>query len=147
MGATKNEDELVQELFNVVQAKKAEIAKAEKPSWETNCAFRYNKDSSASTNLQVCADVDELVHILAFLCDKRRGFDEAQKITGTSIKFKWLGFSFDDWATDVKTRIDKIQITNKKKELELLEGRLDKLVSPELKRKLELAEISKMLGK
>jgi hypothetical protein len=47
MSSTTEEDKLVQELFNVVQAKKAEIAKAEKPSWETNCAFRYNKDSSA----------------------------------------------------------------------------------------------------
>lgn len=144
--SSTEEDKLVQELFNVVQAKKAEIAKAEKPNWETNCAFRYNKDSSASTNLQVCADVEELVHILAFLCDRKKGFDEAQKITGTSLKFKWLGFSFDDWASDIKTRIDKIQITIKKKDLEALESRLDKLVSPELKRKLELAEISKMLG-
>lgn len=141
------EDELVQELFNVVQTKKAEIAKAEKPNWATNCSFRFNKETSSNTNLQVCSDVEELVNILGFLCDKKRGFDEAQKITETKLKFKWLGFTFDEWASDVKTRIDKIQISNKKKDLELLEERLDKLVSPELKRKLELAEISKMLGK
>ena len=140
-------DKLVQELFAVVQTKKAEIAKAEKPSWETNCAFRYNKDSSASTNLQVCADVEELVHILAFLCDRKNGFDEAQKITGTSLKFRWLGFTFQEWVSDIKTRIDKIQITNKKKELEVLEARLDKIVSPELKAKWELEEITKLLSK
>jgi len=29
-------DKLVQDLFKVVQIKKAEIAKAEKPNWETN---------------------------------------------------------------------------------------------------------------
>ena len=141
------QDKLVQELFKVVQTKKAEIAKAEKPNWETNCAFRYNKDSSAATNLQVCADVEELVHILGFLCDRKAGFEKAQEITGTSLKFKWLGFSFEDWASDIKTRIDKIQITNKKKELEVLESRLDKLVSPELKAKMELEEISKLLSK
>jgi len=140
-------DKLVQELFSVVQAKKAEIAKAEKPNWETNCAFRYNKDSSASINLQVCADVEELVHILAFLCERKSNFDKAQEIVETKLKFKWLGFSFDEWVSDIKTRIAKIQITNKKKELEVLESRLDKIVSPELKAKWELEEISKLLSK
>lgn len=140
-------DKMVQQLFEVVQKKKAEIAKAEKPSWATNCAFRYNKDSSASTNIQVCSDVEELIHMLAFLCDKKRGFNEAQELLGTTHKFRWLGFSFEDWSGDIKTRIDKIQITNKKKELEALESRLDKLVSPELKAQMELAEISKLLGK
>lgn len=140
-------DKLVQELFKVVQEKKSAIAKAEKPSWATNCAFRYNEDSSASINIQVCADVEKFVHMLAFLIDKKRSFDEAQKILGTSVKFKWSGFSFEDWQSDIKTRIDKIEISNKKKELELLEGRLDKLVSPELKAQMELDEISKLLNK
>lgn len=143
MGVT---DKQALELFKIVQAKKAEIAKAEKPTWETNCSFRYNKDSSASTNLQVCADVEELVHILGFLCDRKKGFDEAQKIVGTSLKFRWMGFTFEDWASDVKTRIDKIQITNKKKDLEILEGRLDKILSPELKAQMELDAITKALG-
>ena len=140
-------DKLVLELFQVAQTKKAEIAKAEKPKWETNCAFRYNKDSSTSTNLQVCSDVEELVHILAFLCDRKNGFDEAQKITGTTLKFKWIGFSFEEWVSDIKTRIDKIQISNKKKDLEVIEARLDKLVSKELRDKWELDKLTKLLGK
>lgn len=139
-------DKVVQELFKVVQDKKAAIAKAEKPNWLTNCAFRYNKDSSASTNIQVCSDVEELVHMLGFLCEKRSGFNTAQTILGTKCEFKWFGFSFDDWASDIKTRIDKIQISIKKKELELLEARLDKLISPELKAKMELDEIQKLLS-
>jgi hypothetical protein len=59
-------DKIVQELFNVVQIKKIEIAKAEKPNWETNCVFRYNKDSSVNTNLQVCNNVEDLVNIWGF---------------------------------------------------------------------------------
>lgn len=140
-------DKLVQDLFKVVQTKKAEIAKAEKPNWVTNCSFRYNKESSATTNIQVCADIDELVNIIGFLCVHKKGHDEAQEFLGTDKTFKWLGFTIDEWKTDVKTRIDKIQIGNKKKELELLESRLDKLVSPELKAQLELEEISKLLNK
>ena len=140
-------DKQVQELFKVVQEKKTAIAKAEKPNWETNCAFRYNKESSFSTNIQVCSDAEELVVILALLIEKRNSFDEAQKILGTSFGFKWFGFSFENWVSDIKTRIDKIEITKKKKELELLESRLDKLVSPELKTQMELEEITKLLAK
>ena len=140
-------DELVQQLFGVVQTKKAEIAKALKPNWETNCVFKTNPDSSASVNLQVCSSLDELISILGFLCEKRNSFKEAQEILGTNLNFKWSGFSFDAWVSDIKTRINKIEITTKKRELEDLENRLDKLISPELKAKLELLEIQKILNK
>jgi hypothetical protein len=143
---SSNNDKLVQELTKIVNEKKAAIAKAERPNWRTNCAFRYNKDSSASINLQVCGVVEDLVHILGFLCEKRNAFDEAQKIIGTNLEFKYLGFTFEDWSEDIKTRIDKIEITTKKKELEMLEERLNKLISPELRAQMELEEIRKSLG-
>jgi hypothetical protein len=141
-----NNDRLVQELTKHVNDKKAAIAKAEKPNWNTNCAFRYSKDSSASINLQVCGVVEELVYILGFLCEKRNAFNEAQKIIGTNLEFKWFGYTFDDWAEDIQTRINKIEITAKKKELEMLEERLNKLISPELRAQMELEEIRKSLG-
>jgi hypothetical protein len=139
-------DEQVQKLFQVVQTKKAEIAKAEKPNWETNCSFGYNKDSSSRTNIQVVADIEELVHILGFLIEKQKAFESAQSVLDTNLTFKWMGYTIDQWQSDIKTRIDKIQITKKKKDLEALEGRLDKLISPELKAKMELDEISKLLS-
>jgi len=139
-------DEQVQKLFQVVQTKKSEIAKAEKPNWETNCSFGYNKDSSSRTNIQVVADIEELVHILGFLIEKQKAFESAQSVLDTNLTFKWMGYTIDQWQSDIKTRIDKIQITKKKKDLEALEGRLDKLISPELKAKMELDEISKLLS-
>jgi hypothetical protein len=120
-------DKIVKELFDVIQEKKAAIAKAEKPTWETNCAFRYGKESSNSTNIHVCSSVEELLEILTFLVTRKDAYDTAQKLLGTSIKFKWFGYTFGEWLADIKTRMDKIEISNKKKELEELEGRLDKL--------------------
>ena len=139
-------DKIVQDLFKVVQTKKDEIAKAEKPSWETNCAFGFFPETSQRINLQVISEVPDLVNILAFLIEKNKNFDEAQEILETNLKFKWLGFTFDQWKSDIKTRLDKIQISKKKKELNELEIRLDKLVSPELKQQMELDEIKKLLG-
>ena len=56
-------DKIVQDLFKVVQVKKEEIAKAERPNWETNCAFGYYPEQSQRINLQVMSDVLELVQI------------------------------------------------------------------------------------
>ena len=138
-------DKAVQQLFEVVQKKKAEIAKAEKPNWLTNCSFRYNKESSNSTNIQVCSDVNELITILGFLIGKQNEFNLAKEVLGVTNTFNWFGFTVEEWTNDIRTRIDKIQITNKKKELEQLELRLDKLISPELKASMELDEIKKLL--
>lgn len=140
------QDEQVQALFKIVQAKKAEIAKTEKPSWETNCAFRYNPNSaSLDANIQTISKASELVGIAAFLIEKEAAFQKANKILGTDIQFKWLGFSLDAWMTDIKTRLNKVEISKKKEELEKLETRLNSLISPELRNQMELDEITAML--
>lgn len=140
-----NTDEKVLELFAVVQKKKEEIAKAEKPNWLTNCSFRFDKESNSTINIQTVSDVNRIVELLAFLYDKRKSFDDAAKDLGVESKFNWFGFSVEDWKTDFQTRINKIQITKKKQELETMETRLNSLISPELKRQMELELISKQL--
>lgn len=59
--------------------------------------------------------------------------------------FEWLGYSLEDWESDFKTKIAKIEVLKKKAELADLETRLDKLVSPERKAELELQAIAKAL--
>lgn len=139
-------DEQVKALFDIVQKKKAEVAKAEKPSWETNCVFHPDPNSSASLNIQALTKAKDLVGILAFLLEKQSAFDEANKQLGTNVKFDWGGFTVEQWRSDLKTRIDKIDITTKRKELEALEVRLNALVSPEMRHQMELDEIAALLG-
>jgi hypothetical protein len=140
-----NTDAKVQALIDLVKVKKEEIKKAEKPNWVTNCSFRYTEDRADGFNIQTITDTDKLVHALAFLKARAASYDEAAAELGVKSSFTWLGFTLEDWTSDFKTRVDKVNITKKKKELELLEERLDKLISPELKAQMELEEISKML--
>lgn len=142
----KNSDKEIQELTRIVNSEKEAIAKAEKPNWKTNCSFRYSKESSASINLQACGSIDDLVNILAFLYEKHDSHKKASIYLGLDTEFKWFGFTLEEWAYDIKTRVDKINITLKKDKLEILESRLNKLMSPELKVELELEEIKKSLG-
>lgn len=141
----KTSDEVVQELFNIVQTKRAEIAKIEKPNWITNGSFRFSDNIASSFNLQVVSDERELVRALAFLILHEKAYNEASGQLGVTSKFEWFGYSLEDWKSDFKTRINKIQVSSKKKELSNLEARLDKLISPELRIELELAEIRKAL--
>jgi len=141
------QDKKVQQLFEIVQKKKAEIAKAEKPSWQTNCSFGYMKDSSQRWNIQTLTNKEDLIEILAFLIDRASAYQLACETLKTESEFKWMGYSLDEWKSDIQTRLNKIEISKKKQELETFEKRLDTLVSPEMRAELELAAIEKELLK
>mgnify|MGYP001270327641 CR=1 FL=1 len=140
-------DKQTMDLIKKVQQQKAEIEKAERPNWITNCSFSYVEGSAKTVNLHVCRDVREMVCIAAFLKDREKSYDAASKELGVEAPpFQWDGFTVKDWMSDIKTRIDKVQIESKKKKLETLEARLNKIVSPELRAKMELEAIAAELG-
>lgn len=143
--AASAEDELVQKLITLAQQKKAEIAKVEKPVWRTNCSITYSGLTNVTVNLQVLTDVETLIAILGFLFEKEKAYNQASTVLGVDSTFRWMGFTLQEWQSDIKLRIAKIQVSSKKKELEAIEERLGKLISPELRRQMELTELSKLL--
>jgi hypothetical protein len=140
-------DQKVQQLIQVVAQKKAAIAEAnKKPNWETNCSFSFGPDSAANRfNIQTVSDPNILVNALAFLIKEKGALEEANTRLGFDGKFKWQGYSIEQWESDFKTRINKIQITQNQQELDITEAALNKLMSAEMKEELELEEISKRL--
>lgn len=138
-------DKKVMELVEIVKKRKEEINKAEKPQWNTNMSFGYTEDTSSRTNLQTVIDLKQLISIVAFLNEKEKSFNEAATELGVEAKFKWLDFSVAEWKADIALRISKIQISKKKKELEVFESKLNGLISPELKRKLDLEALEEEL--
>ena len=143
-------DQKILDLIKEVNRQKAEIAKAEKPNWKTSCVFSYSNIERAGdvTNLHVEADVRKLIHIAAYLQDKEAGYHRASisLVVDSPPPFEWQGFSLADWLEDLKSRIGKVQIGAKRKKLETLEARLNAIVSPELRRTLELEAIEAELG-
>ena len=139
-------DELVLKLFNTVKEKQKEIEKAERPKWVTSCTLGQNPDSVQDrVNIQTVTDIDKLILLYGFLELRNKEFFVGCSELGIKKKFKWMGYSVDDWKTDIKSRVAQININTKKKELQVLEERLDKLISTEQRRGLELAEISNLL--
>lgn len=140
-------DEKTLKLIAEVKRRKEEIAEAEKPNYTTNMSFTFRDDGGRPVNLHVEKNISRLVSIAAFLMREGTDYEEASKILGVDVgEFQWAGFTVDEWLGDLTTRINKLQIANKKKQLATLETRLDKIVSPELRAEMELAQIEQELG-
>ena len=134
-------------LLKEVQKRKDDITKWDKPNWTTNCNFSYVEGSSKIINLHVEKSVQTLVSIAAFL--QRKEFDynvAAKNLNVEAPAFRWSGFTVDEWVSDVKARINKVQIATKKKSLQTLEDRLNDIVSPDLRAEMELEAIAAELG-
>lgn len=140
-------DELVLQLFATVKEKQAEIASSEKPRWETSCTIGTNPDTlEGRVNIQTVTDFNKLVDIYAFLLSKEDYWQKSVRELDVKVSFKWMGFGIDAWKRDIKARIALIGVSTKRKELEVLESRLNGLITVEQRRELELAEIQKILA-
>jgi len=143
----KTTDEMVKELFDTVQTKKLAIEKAERPCWQTSGNFGYSANSAHDrTDVKTITDVRKIVDMLAFLMDRKEKSESAAKELGVTYTFSWLGFSVDEWKSDFVTRVNQISLKEKQKELAEIEARLNAIISPELKAKMELEVLSKLLG-
>jgi hypothetical protein len=136
-------------LIEQVKTKKAAIASAEKPVYQTNCSFSYVEGTkSGAINLHIETDVKKLISIAAFLVERSSVYlVTAKNVFGIEKppEFTWDGFSVNDWLNDLKLRVTKIGIVAEKQKLEALEARLKKIISPEKLRELELEAITKEL--
>lgn len=139
-----NLDKKIVELTEKVNKQKEEIKKADKPSWNTNCLLKYGTET---INLHTTNDVNYLVETASMLINKEKWFNETAKLLDVKVeKFKYFGFTISEWIEDIKTRINKINIIEKKKKLELLQKKLDSLMSHELKTEMELKVIEEELN-
>jgi hypothetical protein len=142
-----NADETTLKLIEEVKRRRLEISKAERSTWLTNSSFAYVEGSSNTVNIKVVADLKQLISIAAFLKGQEANYKAAATELGVESPpvFTWGGFSLSDWMEDLKTRIAKIQLESKRQKLAALEARLDAVISPELKREMELAKIAEEL--
>jgi hypothetical protein len=144
----KKTDQKTLALIEEVKNRKEEISKLSRPNWKTNCSFTYDENKmNDCINLHVESNVRKLISYAAFLRLKESSYFAAIAELKLSDypEFTWCGFSVPDWMEDIKTRINQVQINSKEKSLEVLEARLNTIVSPELKAQMELEAIEKEL--
>ena len=56
------------------------------------------------------------------------------------------GYSIDDWISDIKNKMEVLNVKNEIANLKKMEAKLDKLLSEDKKTELELDDIAALLG-
>lgn len=144
-----NIDDKVRGLFDVLQKQKEKVEQAEqetKQSWKTKCTISIPSLSPTPINIQT-ANQSLVLSIGASLLVYQQTTAEAAKRLGIEEDVtEYNGSSIDDWIADLKKRVAVIGITEKRKSLAELEKRLDAIVSPEVRRQMELEALTKELA-
>lgn len=138
-------DQRVQALFDALQAKKAEVANAERPQYITGGSFRYSESNGASIDIISERNEKKLVEILTFLLERSEKYAVAAEQLNVTVDFTWLGFTVKEWFTDLKTRVSTLQIAKRRAELKELEEKINKVISPEMRREMELKALEASL--
>lgn len=146
--AEQTTDQKTLALIEQVKTQRKEIAAAQKPKWETNMTFPLEEGTPKVLNLHVETNVGKLVKLAAMLRSQQEAYTQAaRELAVDAPEFTWGTFTVDNWLKDFKTRINIIQLTQKKKKLEDLENRLNLIISPALRAKMELEAIESELNK
>ena len=135
-------------LIKKLQEKREAIAKAEKPNWKTSCTISLDTGTNVhnKVNIATVRDTSVLIDILAFLVAKQMAWSIASEaLTGKELPFKWQSYSVEDWQADLETRATKIDLEARRKECDVLEARLNGIISPELRAEIELEELTKLI--
>jgi len=143
--AIKDKDELVQELIALVQEKKENIKKVQKPQWKTNCVF-YDR-TGKMTNIRTLSNVEKAIELFNDLVIIKNAHEETVKLLGVNCEFKYYNFSFDAWVNDFKNICGQVNIKEMLADLENDENTLNKLVSKEKREELELLALQAKLKK
>ena len=154
--SAKGTDDVVLQLMGEISKRKAAIKAAERTAWRTNCMFAFSGDSKSSSviNLNVVADAGQLLQMAAALSTQYAAYNRVIATAGQELgvevetppTFKWCGYTYEDWMKDIGSRLAKLQIASARQKLAALETRLNGIISPELRAKMELEAIQAELG-
>lgn len=141
----ENTDEKIANLLDIIHTQRHEVDELEqatKQPWQTTCTIHLN---DTIYNIQT-QPIDNIRELYAKLLEHFEYLKKSSAILDIEYIDKYHNYTLDDWTVDFKKRIAIIQIKNKKQQLDELESRLNALITPEYRRKLELDAITKTLG-
>lgn len=144
----KNSDDKIKELIKTVEARREalkEMDKVTKEPWKTNCSYSVRSDVTDKKNVATMNE-EMVIYMVSNLIARNRDSVAAMELLGLEPKFVIQGYSYQDWVSDAKKRLAVINMNSKKKEFDILEEKLNSLVSPELRRAIELENIEKILN-
>jgi hypothetical protein len=140
-------DQTIQTLFAKLAERKAKVASLKADvakAWKTTGAFRLI-GSTSTTNIQT-ANVETLEEVATQVIILTDAQDKASAKLSRPSKQKVQNYTIDDWFNDLQKRLAMIDVREEEKQLEALEQRLNSVLSPEERRRIEVELLAKELG-
>ena len=144
---SKELDEKVLALLKEVEAKRNEISKlSNKINYETRLTFAL--PDGKQINLNTVTDVNKFIYYFSIIKNHIDSIGSAAKLLGVEeFDNKFEGFTLDEWASDIKTKIGLINIKQLKEDLKIKEDKLNGIISEDKKKELEFEKILKDFSK
>lgn len=132
-----NNDERILKLKQSIKLKKAEVNKIARFTPNTNCSLAID---GSRFNLHTLnkQDLTGLLVKLNLHYISARDLDLLEE-------YKISGYCVEDWISDVKSKLDILEIKEKRKDLDKMETKLTSLLSNKKQTELEIDEIEEML--
>lgn len=132
-----NNDIKILELKNKIEEKRSNIKKLKKFNPITNCILIL-RGESYNLNVQ---DKQQLINLLVELNSLYLSY----KNLDIEDEYLLNGFSLEDWISDIRQKIDIMNIKTETKKLNDLETKLNKMLSQDKKTEMELNDIENMI--
>lgn len=141
-------DKTIQELFKKLEERKARVSALKaviQKSWVTNGTWKVPFTSTV-INLQTLP-ADQLYQVAGHIMDQFEQFSYAQTLLDNEADRspKMQGYTRDAWVSDIRKRKATIEIREEETKLAELETRLNSVLSPEERRRIEVELLAKSL--
>lgn len=140
-------DQTVQALFSKLNQRKAvltQLKQQQAKSWKTNGTFRM-LGATSTTNIQT-APKEVIEEIALQLCMYEQAQGAVSERLNRTVEVKIQNYSLDDWFSDITKRLSVIDIRSEEATVAQLETRLNQVLSPEERRRIEVELLAKELN-
>jgi len=139
-------DVTIRELFKRLEERKAKVAevrKATQKGWVTNGTWKVPFTATV-ISIQTLPE-DQLYLVAGEIVKSSESIRIGLSILGGEPTTKVQGYELRDWEADLRKRKAMIQIRSEEAKLDELEARLNSVLSPEDRRRIEVELLAKAL--
>jgi hypothetical protein len=138
-------DDKIMSQYKSLCALRKKLEKIEKPLWLTDGYFKFSNSPSSMMEIKKVSEL-EVISMARFLVKESESHIKACEILNVKTNFKWFNYSFDEWVSDLKTRMSILKKSETISKINEAEKKLYKVLTPEQRRELESLDVFEILN-
>jgi hypothetical protein len=138
-------DDKIMTQYRSICALKKKLESIEKPLWVTDGYFKFSESPSSMKDVKQAREL-EVVSITRFLVKENESHVKACELLNIKSDFKWFNYSFDEWVSDLKTRMSILKKSETISKINEAEKKLYKVLTVDQRRELERLDVFDLLN-